>query len=94
VEVSTRAGVQKEKTMGNWTEIVEEGQVFWVHSELGNVLKAGEGVYIAMMPKVIRLGPFETLDQAKLVLSQNKKTVDETLDKLNDNLISSLKEIK
>lgn len=80
--------------MSDWKEVHEEGQVFWVNEELGNVLKAGEGVYISMLPKIIRLGPFETLSQAQQALSVNKKSLDEIIDRFNQDLLNLCKGMK
>ena len=79
--------------MSDWQEVHENGQVFWVHDELGNVLKSGEK-FFALMPKVIRLGPFESREQAQQVLSENRKAVDQVLDGLNTELVNLSKQIK
>jgi hypothetical protein len=77
--------------MSDWKQVAEEGQVFWVHEEHGNVLKAGDGVYISMLPKVIRLGPFETLEQAQSALANGKQALEAALDEFNDKLLSGVR---
>lgn len=74
--------------MLEWKEVTEEGQVFWVHDELGNVMKLGDNIFIAMMPKVIKLGPFSSAEQAKEVLENHTKGVDQVLEHLNHNLLT------
>ena len=74
--------------MNNWKEVIEGDQVFYINDKLGNILKAGEDVYIAMMPKVIRLGPFKTVEEAKKVLEKSRKTIDGLLDEFNNQLLS------
>ena len=78
---------KKEKTMDEWKEIIEGGQVFWVHNELGNVLKAGEDVYISMMPMICRLGPFSYLEEAKSALTR-KQELKKLIDEYNDQLLN------
>lgn len=62
--------------MSDWKEVVEEGQVFWVNDELGNVLKLSDGSYLSMMPLVCRLGPFSTLEEAKESLKHKQQVRD------------------
>lgn len=79
--------------MSDWQEVVEEGQVFWVHESLGNVVKSGE-MYMAMLPKVIRLGPFDTLEQAQQALEVNRSSLDQVLTGFNHDLINLCKSLK
>lgn len=79
--------------MSDWQEVHEGGQVFWVHDELGNVLKSGE-LFFALMPKVIKLGPFDSAEQAQQALSQNRQAVDQVLDALNNDLVNLSKQVK
>lgn len=80
--------------MSNWTEIVEEGQVFWVNNELGNVVKVDDKAYVAMLPKIIRLGPFETLEQAQKALEINKASLENVLASFNYDLVNLSKALK
>ncbi len=83
--------------MSEWKEVTEEGQVYFVNEELGNILKGAEGCYISLMPKIVRLGPFETLEQAQKVMDE-RKTIDEmidtTVDTYNENILQLMKQAK
>ena len=55
--------------MSEWQKLVEENQEFWVNDEIGSIMKTNERKFLVLIPKVIQLGPFETLEEA-----QNKAT--------------------
>ena len=78
----------------SWKEVVEEGQVFWVNDQLGNVVKIDDKSFIAMLPKVIRLGPFETLEQAQKALEINKASLENVLTSFNHDLVNLSKALK
>lgn len=78
----------------DWKEIAEEGQLFWVNDELGNVVKLDENSFLAMLPKVIRLGPFETLEQAQKALEINKASLENVLTSFNHDLVNLSKALK
>jgi hypothetical protein len=80
--------------MSDWKEVIEDECTYFVHDELGSVVKLADGIYVSMMPKVIRLGPFETEEQAKQSLEQNRKAIDEVLDNFNHNLVDLMKMTK
>ena len=80
--------------MSTWTEVVEEGQVFWINNELGNVVKIDDKSFVAMLPKVIRLGPFETLQQAQKALEVNKASLENLLTSFNHDLVNLSKALK
>lgn len=79
--------------MSDWVEKVEDGLVFYVNDEVGNVVKTPEGLFISMIPKVIRLGPFETLEQAKQAF-ENKAVLEQMLDQYNGHLLQLCKDLK
>ena len=80
--------------MSEWQEVVEEGVVFWVNQDLGNVQKMPDGAYVALMPKIIKLGPFETVEQAQQCLSANKASIDELLKNYNSSLLNLSETVK
>lgn len=80
--------------MSDWKEVSEEGVVCYVHDELGQVTKLTEGVYVGMMPKVIKFGPFDTLEQTQQAMVTNKAVVEKMLDDFNHNLVDLAKAIK
>jgi hypothetical protein len=59
--------------MSDWKEVVEEGRVFWINDELGNVVKVGDDSYVAMVPLICRLGPFNSLEDAKEALTHKQE---------------------
>lgn len=79
--------------MSKWVQVVEEGQVFWVNEELGNVYKAEEGMYLSLLPRVLKMGPFKTLEEAQLALESKavKAIVDQHLDVLNAQVVDQIK---
>ena len=72
--------------MSSWTEVVEEGQVFWVNNELGNVVKIDDKSFVAMMPMICRLGPFSSLEEAKSVLTR-KKEIKDLIEEYNNSIL-------
>ena len=71
--------------MSNWKEITEEGVVYYVNDELGNVMKVGD-MFVSMMPVVVKLGPFKTLEEAKASL-MNKQAVKNLIEEYNAKLL-------
>jgi hypothetical protein len=67
----------------DWKEVVEDEQVWFVHEEHGNIIQVGENSYIAMFPKVVRLGPFSSLENAKSALVWKKQEVDVMIEEFN-----------
>lgn len=55
-----------------WEKVTEEGQEFWINEDLGNIAKVSDGVYITMVPKVCKLGPFSSLEEAKKAAENNE----------------------
>jgi hypothetical protein len=76
-----------EDQVATWEKVEEDGNTFWVHMDHGNVFKQSETSYIAMVPKVVKFGPFKTLEEAQKVLETCKQDVSQALDILNDKLI-------
>lgn len=80
--------------MTEWKEVIEEGVVYYVNNALGNVMKVDENSYVALLPKVIRLGPFENLQQAQQALEINKAALENILTAFNHDIINLTKSIK
>jgi hypothetical protein len=74
--------------MSEWKTEFEDGQEWHFHDTFGNVVKMDEGCYVAMLPKVIKLGPFKDVETAKKVLSDptQRNQLDQALLDFNDNL--------
>ena len=73
--------------MNNWVEVVDEGQIFYVNDSLGSIQKLTNDVYVALIPRVFKLGPFKTLEEAKKVMSLTKCDIDNILEEYNLTLI-------
>lgn len=67
----------------DWKEVVEDGQIWFVHEEHGNIIKLTEDSYVAMLPKVLRLGPFSSLENAKSALVWKKEELEAALEEFN-----------
>lgn len=73
--------------MNKWEKVVEEGMEIWVHEELGNIYKAGEGNFVAMLPKVLKFGPFKTVEEAQALLENKRQEMNQAFDLLNEQLL-------
>jgi hypothetical protein len=60
----------------SWEISDEDGVTFYLHEEYGNILRIDENTYMAFMPKVIKLGPFNSLDDAKRILTTKREDLD------------------
>ena len=74
--------------MAQWQEVIQEGQVFYVNNDLGNIMKVGD-VYISMLPIVCKLGPFKTLDEAKAAFHK-KMELKDAIEQFNESLMSAI----
>ena len=77
-----------------WEEHEEEGKIIWINESVGNVIKMKNSQFLAMVPRVVKLGPFDTVEEAKQV-AEDKQGLDRVLDNYNlhlTNLSRSLKE--
>jgi len=80
--------------MNEWKEVIEDGVVCYVNEEYGQVTKLTDGAYLSLVPKIIKLGPFETLEQAQQAIVKNKAVINSMLDDFNHNLVDLSKAIK
>jgi len=76
--------------MSDWNEVVEEGQVFYVHEKYGNIMKLQDNMYVAIVPKIIKLGPFHTIEQAKDVMVNRAEDVNKSLESLNEQIVNDI----
>jgi hypothetical protein len=79
--------------MANWREVIEEGHVFYV-SEDGNIAKIGDGKFVAIMPATVKLGPFDTVEQAQQAVEENKEALKQYIHSFNEHLLMMSKAIK
>ena len=79
--------------MSEWKEVIEDGQVFYISEKFGNVQKLGDKVFLSFIPKVVKLGPFETLEQAKKAAELNQNTLNQLLDEFNHSLVDLTKKL-
>ena len=47
--------------MSEWQKEVVENQEFWVNDNVGSIMKTNERKFLVLIPKIVQLGPFETL---------------------------------
>lgn len=73
-----------------WEQVNEDGGTFWVHNDHGNVFKQTDSSYIAMVPKVFKLGPFKTLEEAQKVLETCKQEISQAIDVVNERLVNGV----
>lgn len=76
-----------------WKEHIEEGQIFYVHEQLGNIQKITGGQFVSMVPKIVRLGPFDTLEEAKQAV-EDKEGLNRAIDNYNLHLTNLIKQLK
>jgi hypothetical protein len=69
-----------------WKERIEEGHVFY-EGDKADIAKLSDNVFVAIMPATVRLGPFETLEQAQQAVEQNEEALRKHIDSFNDNLM-------
>ena len=80
--------------MSEWKETFEDGSRWWVHDTHGNVLEFEDGSYIGMLPMIVKLGPFETPEQAQEALINNRTSLSEVLLNFNQHLVALSKNVK
>ena len=73
--------------MIEWNRVIEDGQEFWVNDEIGSIMKTNERKYLILLPRVVQIGPFETLEQAKTLLENDMDRIDKALNKATIELI-------
>lgn len=73
--------------MDDWKEVVEDGQVWYIHEEHGNIIKLTEDSYVAMIPRVVKIGPFTSLDNAKSALVWKKDELEAVLEEFNSRVV-------
>lgn len=74
--------------MSKWEEVVEQGQLFYVNNDVGNIAKLGD-IYVSLLPMVCKLGPFKTLDEAKAAFSK-KEELKKAIEQFNQTLLGVL----
>lgn len=62
-----------------WTKVQEEDSCWWEHPEHGNIFVTADGKFVCAYPKVISIGPFDTLERAKMALDSFKDSIDNSV---------------
>jgi hypothetical protein len=65
-----------------WNERVIEGKLMW-ESDHGTVFKTPDGKFVAGVPRVIKLGPFDTVEEAKQAAEDPEGNLDRTIETYN-----------
>jgi len=79
--------------MSDWRKVIEEGTEYWINDNLGNIVRTEVGTYVSIIPKAVKLGPFNDLTQAQQALENNKEALDEWLDQYNHNIMMMVEDV-
>lgn len=73
-----------------WKHEVVGDAEYWINEQHGNIVKINDK-YIAVLPKVMRFGPFDDLGAAKNAVesAQLKEDMNQLIDELNDKIVKS-----
>lgn len=74
-----------------WVKVQEGDAVWYEHPELGNIFVSPDGLFICAYPKIISIGPFETLDKAKMALDSFRGSIDNSLNAAVTQLVDDSK---
>ena len=66
-----------------WEEVTEEGRTFYVNDTLGSIQKVGDMAYVGLVPKVLKIGPFRNLEEAKAIMALAQRDIDKIMDEYN-----------
>lgn len=75
--------------MSNWEKEVDGEQEWYTNEQLGSITKVAD-LYIAMFPKLVKIGPFKTFEEAEKSL-KDKAGLDKLLDQYNMEIVEKLK---
>jgi hypothetical protein len=82
----------KKKNPNKWELIEEsidqEGKPlrFWANEDYGNIMES-DGRFIAMVPKIIKLGPFSQLSDAQRAIVSNDYALQLMIENFNSSLV-------
>lgn len=79
--------------MKEFKKVEEDGMEFWV-SDIGNVAKVGEESYVSIFPKVMKLGPFKTLEQCQEALEGIESHKEEIEDMIQNFYFDKIRKVK
>jgi hypothetical protein len=79
--------------MDEWEFVEEDGNKFYVNKRLGNICELANGQFTALIPKVVSVGPFTTLEMAKKTMESETLNVklSQCLDIFVDQLLEEAK---
>lgn len=70
-----------------WEKYTEGKLEMWENAELGTIAKTEKG-YVVMYPKVVKIGPFASLERAKMMLEDYRPGIDNALEEVAQNLVN------
>lgn len=76
-----------------WEEVELEGSTIW-NSDSGTVFKTPEGSYVAGVPRVVKLGPFASVEEAQQAAEDADGGLDRALEQYNLNLVNLVDELR
>jgi hypothetical protein len=74
--------------MVNWEKDVDGEQEWYTNEQLGSITKIANNLYVSMFPKLVKLGPFKTFEEAEKAL---KEGLERLLDQYNMDMVEKLK---
>jgi hypothetical protein len=72
--------------MSNWVQVEEDGRIFYVNEDMGNIVKISDNMFVSCVPKILKFGPFSTLEEAKEVFNK-KQEMELALDEMNADFV-------
>ncbi len=72
--------------MSHWETVEEDGAIFHVNERYGNILQVDDQTFICFLAKVVKLGPYTSLDAAKNLLETRSHEVSDIIDQAISNV--------
>ncbi len=76
-----------------WNEIIVEGKLMW-QSDHGTVFKTPDGKFVSGVPRVVKLGPFDTVEEAKQAAEDGDGNLDRAIENFNLSLTNLTNAVK
>ena len=84
---------KREKNM-KWEKVEEDGTNYWINEEIGNIVQLKDNEFVVLYPRVIKLGPFSTVEQAQAAIMDNKDSIDIMIKNFNLSLVEATKDLE
>lgn len=77
--------------MSDWQKTEEDGIEYFINEELGNIVKIGDNMYVAMAPRIVKIGPFQNPEAAQKHLEEKKEELDKYVEEYNLRYLETLR---